>query len=124
MLKLGYMPYLAYVVYKCVHVRVHVYVCVCVNTWTIYLFSTKRKYILPPKITVLQDVTVFSLVDRTNDLEEIAASIFMIELFYLEDGGSTVLWNVGTYLHQTTWCHIPEDRNPIVSVMWTSNGSS
>jgi hypothetical protein len=34
---------------------------------------------------------MFTLVDGTNDLEDSAAYIFMVELFYPEDVGSTVL---------------------------------
>jgi hypothetical protein len=59
------------------------------------------------KFMVFWDVTLCSLVDSTNVLEKLAASIF---LFYSEDGSSRFFWTLST--HKTTWCHNPDNHNP------------
>jgi hypothetical protein len=68
------------------YMSVHPCVCVCVLGQFTYSTQKVKKFF---QSRIFQDETVFSLVDRTNILENGATSIFMVALFYPEDGVST-----------------------------------
>jgi hypothetical protein len=62
-------------------------------------------------ITVLCNVTSCKWRTSTDTAQKPTASILRIlNLFYREDSGRRLLWNVGTYL-PCTRRHIPEDNN-------------